>query len=112
MLREPEALPADASATGSRRRLWELDGHAHCPVVGVCLPLAALRRVTNKVLGGDALAGDYELHCGVIAECKPRTPLAEAVQKQLDAARRRWSTRCWARCTCCSTTWAWPPVWN
>ena len=25
-----------------RRRLWELDSHAHCPVVGVCMPIAAL----------------------------------------------------------------------
>lgn len=93
MLREPAPAPvplrspadmAAASTSSRRRRLWELEGHAHCPVVGVCLPLPALRRITNKVLGGEALADDYELHCGVIAECKLRTPLAEAVQKELD----------------------------
>ena len=71
-----------------RRRLWELDSHAHCPVVGVCLPIAALRRLLNKVLDGQALVDDYELHCGAIAECKLRTPIAEAVQKDLD---RRYS---------------------
>ena len=49
--------------TGSRRRrLWELDSHAHCPVVGVCLPIGALRRLVDKVLGGQAVADDYELH--------------------------------------------------
>jgi len=75
----------EPAATGSRRRrLWELDSHAHCPVVGVCLPIAALRRLADKVLGGRALADDYELHCGVIAECKLRTPMAEAVQRELD----------------------------
>ncbi|CAN5223489.1 DUF2325 domain-containing protein [soil metagenome] len=67
-----------------RRRLWELDGHAHCPVVGVCLPIAALRRVVDKVLGGQAVADDYELHCGAITECKRRSPIAEAMQKELD----------------------------
>lgn len=75
----------EPAAQGSRRRrLWELDGHAHCPVVGVCLPIAALRRLVDKVLGGQALADDYELHCGVIAECKARTAVADAVQRELD----------------------------
>ena len=72
-------------ATGSRRRrLWELDNHAHCPIVGVCMPIAALRRLVDKVLAGRAVADDYELHCGVIAECRLRTPVAEAVQRELD----------------------------
>jgi hypothetical protein len=72
-------------ATGSRRRrLWELDSHAHCPIVGVCMPIAALRRLVDKVLAGQAVADDYELHCGVIAECRLRTPIAEAVQRELD----------------------------
>lgn len=76
---------ASSSPTGSRRRrLWELDSHAHCPVVGVCLPIAALRRLVGKVLEGQAVADDYELHCGVIAECRLRTPVAEAVQRELD----------------------------
>jgi hypothetical protein len=79
------SLPVPTAKPGSRRRrLWELDAHAHCPVVGVCLPLPALRRIVDKVLSGKALAGDYELHCGVIAECRRRTPIAEAVQRELD----------------------------
>jgi len=78
-------LAVNPPTSGSRRRrLWELDGHAHCPVVGVCLPIAALRRLVDKVLAGQAVADDYELHCGVIAECRLRTPIAEAVQRELD----------------------------
>ncbi len=67
-----------------RRRLWELDGSAHCPVIGVCLPIAALRRLVDKVLGGAAVAEDYELHCGAVADSKQRTPIAEAIQRELD----------------------------
>ena len=75
----------ELAAHGSRRRrLWELEGHAHCPVIGVCLPIATLRGVVDKVLAGHALAEDYELHCGAIAECKRRTPIAEALQRELD----------------------------
>ena len=77
--------PAPPGRTGSRRRrLWELGGHAHCPVVGVCLPIQALRQLVNKVLGGQTPAGDYELHCGVNHECKQRNRMSEAVNKELD----------------------------
>jgi len=83
----PTALPP--AATGSRRRrIWDLDGHAHCPVLGVCLPLPVLRRVAGKVLGRHAPAEDYELHCTAVSECKRRTPLAEAVQRELDGRCR------------------------
>ena len=79
-----------APARGSRRRrVWELAEHAHCPVIGVCLPVQALRRLVDKRLGGEAVASDYELHCGVIAECRQRGPIAEAVQRELD---RRYAT--------------------
>jgi len=71
-------------AGSRRRRLWELDTHAHCPVIGVCLPLAALRALAGKALGGEVVAGDYELHCGVVTDCKRRSPIAEAVQRHLD----------------------------
>lgn len=67
-----------------RRRLWELDDHAHCPVVGVCLPMPTLRRLTGHVLGHHVSSNDYELHCSAIAECKRRTPMAEALQRELD----------------------------
>jgi hypothetical protein len=71
-------------AGSRRRRLWELDGHAHCPVVGVCLPISVLRRVINKAVGGQAVGDDYEMHCAAIAECKRRSVIAEAAQKELD----------------------------
>lgn len=77
--------PEQAVPTGSRRRrLWELGGHAHCPVIGVCLPLPALRRLAGKVLGGEPLADDYELHCTVVTNAKRRTSVADAVQRELD----------------------------
>jgi len=76
--------PHPPPAGSRRRRLWELDGHAHCPVVGVCLPITVLRRVINKAVGGQALGDDYEMHCAVVAECKRRSVIAEAAQKELD----------------------------
>ena len=74
-----------AISSGSRRRrLWELPSQALCPVIGVCLPMPVLRRKLGKVLGGQALANDYELHCGAINECARRGPVSELLQKELD----------------------------
>ncbi|MBB3195115.1 DUF2325 domain-containing protein [Roseateles terrae] len=87
----PASSPADAppielpTARGSRRRrLWELPTQSLCPVIGVCLPMQLLRRRLGKLLGGQAQANDYELHCGAINECGHRGPVAEALQKELD----------------------------
>lgn len=78
------------SATGSRRRrLWELPHQCHCPVVGVCFPLAALRQLVNKALGGKAIADDYEVHVGAVAECTQRNRLSELLQKDLEARYAR-----------------------
>jgi hypothetical protein len=79
---EASSLP---DARGSRRRrLWELPSQALCPVIGVCLPMPVLRRRIDKVLGGSALANDYDLHCGAINECGSRSNVAEALQRELD----------------------------
>ena len=76
---------AFGAASGSRRRrLWELSHHCHCPVVGVCLPLGTLRTVVNKVLGGQALADNYEIHVGAVAECGCKNKLSVALQKVLE----------------------------
>lgn len=80
----PVAAPK-LPATGSRRRrLWDLDGRAHCPVVGVCLPVAVLRRVVNKVFLGSNIDTEYALHSGAVSECASRTPLADGMQRELE----------------------------
>ncbi|MES2584496.1 MAG: DUF2325 domain-containing protein [Pseudomonadota bacterium] len=81
-----QALPAlsTASMGSRRRRLWELTHECHCPVIGVCIPLDTLRRIVNKALGGKALADDYEVHVGAVAECLHRNRLSEALQDELE----------------------------
>ena len=76
------ALPA---TTGSRRRrLWELGSHAHCPVIGVCLPLERVRLLAKRhlVLQGDE--DDYTLHCSLVTAAGRRNLMAEALQKDLE----------------------------
>ncbi|MES2718255.1 MAG: DUF2325 domain-containing protein [Pseudomonadota bacterium] len=76
---------ANPSTTGSRRRrLWDLPAAAHCPVVGVCLPIQALRRLVDKLNGPRPHPDDYALHCSVVADCRQRSPVADALQRELD----------------------------
>ncbi len=78
-------IPLEPEPKGSRRRrLWELPSQALCPVIGVCLPMPVLRRRLGKLLAGQALANDYDLHCGAISDCAVRTPVAEGLQRELD----------------------------
>lgn len=73
------------ASTGSRRRrLWDLPHQCHCPVVGVCLALHTLRSLVNKALGAKAMADDYEVHVGAVAECTQRNRLSELLHKELE----------------------------
>lgn len=75
----------DPSQRGSRRRrVWELGQASHCPLVGVGLPLAALRKLVERVTGGRVLHDDYDVHVGAVSECALRNPLSEALQKELE----------------------------
>jgi hypothetical protein len=81
----PGKLKFQLPEAGSRRhRLWELDTAAHCPVLGVCLPLELLRRLVTKALPAHAQDSDYRLHCIAVQECKQRSPLSEALHKALE----------------------------
>lgn len=76
---------AEASHGGSRRRrIWELGQASHCPLVGVALPLNALRKLVERVTGGRLLHDDYDIHVGAVGECALRNPLSEALQKELE----------------------------
>lgn len=80
----------DTAPRGSRRRrLWDLDHSSHCPLVGVALPLATLRRLTCKALPHCTDLSDYEVHATAVHACGQRSPLAELLQAELDTRYAR-----------------------
>lgn len=82
--------PGPSEPTGSRRRrLWDLDAHCHCPLIGVSLPIDVLRRLVNKALGGSAVANDYEVHAGAVSEAARRCKLSELMQAELEVRYAR-----------------------
>lgn len=84
LLRVHTPEPAADIAGSRRRRLWELDAYAPCPVIGLCLPVTTIRRLATKVLGTLPFDDDYRIHCEVVAHSKKRTRLAEALQRELE----------------------------
>lgn len=66
-----------------RRRLWELDPKSHCPVVGVCLSLEALRKLVGRLFR-ERDSDDYGVHVVAVAQCASRSALAELLQTALD----------------------------
>lgn len=80
----PPHSPVREASGSRRRRLWDLEAHCHCPLVGVCLPMEVLRRLVNKALGGSAVANDYEVHAGAVSEAARRCKLSELMQADLE----------------------------
>ncbi len=72
---------------GTRRKLWQLDHQYHCPVVGTCLPVGELRRLARRAgvdAGTVSTMSDYALHVMMVGHAQERTPVAEAIQRELD----------------------------
>ena len=81
------AAPArtQQKSAGSRRRLlWDLESRAHCPVVGICLPVPVLQRMVDKAYRGQNVDKGYDLHKGAVGECKNRNMLTETIQRELE----------------------------
>jgi len=81
---EPATRDLPAPTGSRRRRLWDLPSAAHGPVVGVCLPIQALRRLVDKQDGPRPQADDYALHGSAVNDCRQRGPVADASRRELD----------------------------
>jgi len=79
------ACPGHDDANGSRRRrMWELPTNCHCPLIGVCLPLALLRRLVNKIVVRPVEGDDYDVHVWAVHESASRNRMSELLQRTLD----------------------------
>ncbi|MCA1790784.1 MAG: DUF2325 domain-containing protein [Thioalkalivibrio sp.] len=84
----PRKQPAHAQPprlTGKLRpKLWDLPPALHCPVIGTCLEVHALRRMVRS-LGHDAgRLSDYEVHVTFVAAASGKNAFSLAAQKALD----------------------------
>ncbi len=76
--------PAPVEQPKRRRKLWELNSHYHCPIIGTCLEINQLRQLTARFLSDEAPLTDYELHSRIVNNAKQRNPLSVLIHKRLD----------------------------
>lgn len=67
-----------------RLKLWELEGKLHCPVVGTCLALEELRKISRQSGFRDNKVEPYELHAEAVSLCSTRNPVSEGMHKQME----------------------------
>lgn len=93
----PFAAASAASAASPTRRtgykLWSLEPKYHCPVIGTCLPMEAVRRLAQGNSLVTAREGDYQAHVSVVGCCDSRNPVSLAAQRELDRRHRLWVER-------------------
>ena len=71
--------------TGPRRKLWEIDGRFHCPVIGTCLSIEDLEKVVRQ--SGISLKtrpSDYELHGSLVHMSDKRCRASKNLHKLLE----------------------------
>jgi len=68
-----------------RRKLWDLPGKLHCPIIGTCLEISELRRIAAK--GGHSSGqplSDYDVHSSFVAAAKGKNSLSLGAHKALE----------------------------
>ena len=88
----PQTVPPPASKTlkpktiTRRARIWELNSHLHCSIIGTCMSAGELRRLLVRLkIGGIETADEHELHMlGVLLLADRPDQGAKLLQMALD----------------------------
>ncbi len=71
--------------SGGRKKLWEIERGYHCSIIGTCLSLADLDKLTRKYeLRIPRSAEDYEVHGYFVKLSETRSALSKQLHKHLD----------------------------
>ncbi|MEN3373662.1 DUF2325 domain-containing protein [Dechloromonas sp. ZS-1] len=81
--RFPVTAPLE-KRTHQRRKLWALPHKCHCPLIGTCFEVDALRQTMARVMHFPRDTSDFVLHTTAVGACEERTPLAELLHKALE----------------------------
>src|SRR3990172_440789 len=80
-----EALMESRKFNRPRKKLWELDPQFHCLVIGTCLTMEELRRLSRKAgISVGARMTDYELHHNFVQVARNPVFAARVMHKWLD----------------------------
>ncbi|MEY6433789.1 DUF2325 domain-containing protein [Thioalkalicoccus limnaeus] len=87
--RRPNPAAVTEAATVAKKsgpiKLWDIPHKYHCPIVGTCLLVDELRRISDKVeAGAHRSANDYRIHVRFVGAAETKNPLSIATQRLLD----------------------------
>ena len=69
----------------NRKKIWELDIHLHCSVIGTCLSLKELRKLCSKArITFASNITTHDLHTSFVTAAGEKTYLTQLLQKHLD----------------------------
>lgn len=96
----PISLGGDAAAPlpasqrpRCRPKLWELEAKLHCPVIGTCLSIEALRRIARRFRFTAAAHDEFGMHVEAVGFSQQRNPVSETLQRHLDKTYKLWVDR-------------------
>jgi uncharacterized small protein (DUF1192 family) len=70
----------------ARLRIWEIDRHWHCSIIGTCLTFAEAAKIGRKfgATCDDPSQLNAVIHSMLVRDCKTRNPIAIHVEKKLN----------------------------
>ncbi len=72
-----------------RRKVWELESHWHCPIIGTCLTVSDLKTLARKLgIRFADEAHDYNRHVHFAGAIRKHDPAAKLINKLLDRRYR------------------------
>ena len=82
--------PKSPRARSSRSKLWQIDPHYHCLVLGTCLDVDEVRALATKAGFEHDELEDYEIHHACVHAASDRQhPMTRAIQKRLETKYAR-----------------------
>ncbi len=80
----PDTLDTPEKTGSRRRKLWDVPHKFHCPIIGTCFDVDALRTLMAKSMHFPVRTTDFVLHTTAVGACESRSSLAELLQKSLE----------------------------
>lgn len=95
---QADAAPDYPMPKNRRRKLWEMRGSYHCPVIGTCTSVSELRKLARQAhMESQVRLTDYEVHSSFVAMAAEHSHASKRLQKHLDKKYQQ-TLRCFSAC--------------
>src|SRR6056297_3665661 len=73
-----------------RKKLWEIDKHYHCSIIGICLTIKELKKIANKTEIAIEKDEDHIIHGNFVALASEKSETAKLMHKIIDRKYNRF----------------------